>query len=343
MLCVRGRPKTARHAMNHAPPELDDAVRRLRSGGLVAFPTETVYGLGALALDAAAVSRVFAAKGRPPSNPLIVHVLDESMARRVVASWTMSARALASAFWPGPLTLVLPASADVPLSVTSGGPGVAVRSPDHPVALALLRAVGEPLVGPSANRSGGVSPTLASHVREAFDPEEVLVLDGGACRVGVESTVLSLMDPAHPVILRPGLIGAAAIAEVLGVPVVEAGKASGAAGSPGRLGPHYRPSSPVVLVDSLASLDEALMSDGGGCVVLTPPGLTVEVEPPHGVISMPGEASAYAARLYAALREADAARPSRILVCRPPTSGQRDEETALWRAIHERLSRASVG
>ncbi|TVQ61588.1 MAG: threonylcarbamoyl-AMP synthase [Phycisphaerales bacterium] len=328
--------------MNHPQPELDDAVRRLRSGRLVAFPTETVYGLGALALNGEAVARVFAAKGRPASNPLIVHVLDEAMARRVTGAWPMAARRLASAFWPGPLTLVLPAGAGVPSAVTAGGPGVAVRSPDHPLALALFRAVGEPLVGPSANRSGAVSPTLASHVREAFDPGEVLVLDGGACRVGLESTVLSLMDPARPVILRPGMIGAAAIAEVLGIAVGEGEGTDGHAGSPGRLGPHYRPSAPVHLVETLSALDEAMVSSTGACVVLTPPGLPVAVEPPHEAIVMPSDASAYAARLYAALREADAAQPTWILVCRPPASGQRPEETAIWQAVHERLTRAST-
>lgn len=321
-----------------------EAVRHLRAGGLVAFPTETVYGLGARALDAEGVARVFAAKGRPSSNPLIVHVADEAMASAVTSVWPESAARLARAFWPGPLTIVLAASSVVPPIVTAGGPGVAVRCPDHPVALALLRAVGEPLVGPSANRSGSVSPTTPAHVRASFPDEQgVRVLDGGACRVGVESTVLSLLDPDDPVVLRPGAIGARAIASVLGRAVREAGAHAGAGGSPGRVGPHYQPGAPLRLVRTLADLERELASARGACVVLSPPGVGVAVEPMHMSIPMPAGAGAYGARLYAALREADAEGPSCILVCEPPTEGEDDTSTALWRAIAERLGRAAGG
>ena len=332
-----------------APPDPGDirrAAARLASGGVVAFPTETVYGLGADAMDADAVARVFALKARPAGNPLIAHVLDEAMARAVVAAWPEDASRLARAFWPGPLTLVLPKAEGVPRAVTAGGDRVAVRCPDHPVALALLEAFGGPIVGPSANVSGAVSPTRAAHVRGVWDESDVLVLDGGPCRAGIESTVLALSEPDRPPrILRPGVIGAEAIERVLGRELEATPPAeTSAQGSPGRAGSHYCPRAPLVLVDALDELDRQL--DTGPCVVLGPPGAPINVAPPHRSIPMPAGAAGYAAELYAALREADtiadASTEARIVAVRPPDHGATLEDTAIWAAVRERLERASA-
>ncbi len=194
---------------------IEEAARRLRAGELVAFPTETVYGLGANALDADAVRRIFTAKGRPSYNPIIVHVADVNGARRVVSEWPESAARLAQRFWPGPLTLVLPRRPEVPDAVTAGLDTVAVRVPAHPVALALLRAAGIPIAAPSANPSTRVSPTTARHVAESLGDRVAMIIDGGPTSVGIESTVL---DVSHdrPVLLRPGMISQADLAEVVG-------------------------------------------------------------------------------------------------------------------------------
>ncbi len=234
--------------------QISRAAARLRAGGVVAFPTETVYGLGADALREEAVARVFALKGRPPTNPLIVHVLDEAMARSVCSRWPAGAARLARAHWPGPLTIVVPRAEHVPRVVTSGGETVAVRCPDHPVALALLEAFGGALVGPSANRSGMVSPTTADHVRESFGEDDALTLDGGACRVGIESTVVSLAG-ARPVVLRPGAISPEMLALALGEDVVAGALREPGAradpgaplASPGMLPSHYAPRAPALL------------------------------------------------------------------------------------------------
>ncbi|MFG0285782.1 MAG: L-threonylcarbamoyladenylate synthase [Phycisphaerales bacterium JB039] len=303
------------------------AVAQLRAGRLVAFPTETVYGLGADALRPEAVEGVFSAKGRPAGNPLIVHVDGAAMAERV-ADWTEAARRLAARFWPGPLTLVLPATAIVPAQVIAGGDTVAVRAPDHPVALELIGAFGGPLVAPSANRSGAVSPTTAAHVEAAFP--EILVLDGGPCRAGLESTVLDLTGP--PAILRPGPIGPAAIAAELGVTVAVGAGAAGVARSPGLLGRHYAPARPVRLL-------------GAGEVAAPPAGvawLALDRPPGAGVIAMPPDGAAYAARLYAALREADASGAGEIWIDLPGPDRLGGPEGDLWAAIVDRLTRAAA-
>lgn len=302
------------------------AAARLRAGGLVAFPTETVYGLGADAMNPAAVRAVFALKGRPSNNPLIVHVADEAMARRVAREWPEDAGKLAAAFWPGPLTIVVPKAAGVPDEVSAGGPTVAVRCPAHEVTLALLREFGGPLVGPSANPSGFISPTTAAHVREAFTEAQVLVLDGGPCRGGIESTVVSL-SPSPARVLRPGLVSAAQIAAVLGREVGEGGGAhgGGALPSPGMLDVHYAPRTRAVMMDAAQ-----IAGVKGRAVVLA----ISAVEAPHRVIRMPADAAGYAARLYAALREADALGPDLIVVERPPLDGP------IWRAVADRLGRA---
>jgi len=327
--------------MNAGPEEIAAAVARLRAGGVVAFPTETVYGLGALALDAAAVARVFALKGRPSHNPLIVHVSDEAMARRVVSSWGREAGLLAGAFWPGPLTLVLPRAASVPDRVTAGSPNVAVRSPDHPITLALLVALDQPLVGPSANPSGRVSPTAAAHVRAAFSTEQVYLLDGGECSRGIESTVLTLAEPA-PRILRPGVIGALEIARVIGrevvspAPLRESPDAGAPVDSPGQLPSHYAPAAAAVLFER-HELGTVLRTESRRVVVLSHEPL--DIAPPHALEPMPAEPRAYAASLYAALRRADAREPDLIAVLRPEPVGP---DAHIWEAVLDRLRRATA-
>src|SRR5437763_8542920 len=218
----------------------------LRSGGLVAFPTETVYGLGANALDADAVGRIFAAKGRPAANPIIVHVADAAGVGAVVADWPDAAARLAERFWPGPLTLVLPKRDAVPDVVTAGGPTVAVRVPAHPVAHALLRAAGVPVAAPSANRSSELSPTTAGHVLHGLGGRIDLILDAGPCPGGIESTVLDVTnDP--PRLLRPGLVTPAQIEAVIG-PIQRFGEPAGSVlRSPGLLAKHYAPRAPLEL------------------------------------------------------------------------------------------------
>ncbi len=324
--------------MHASPEDIARAIVELRAGRLVAFPTETVYGLGADALRADAVEAVFRAKGRPATNPLIVHVSDEAMARRVCAVWPAEASSLAQAFWPGPLTLVLPKRPEVPDIVTAGGKTVAVRCPSHPLTLALLETLGSPLVGPSANRSGHVSPTCAAHVRDSFTEPEVFVLDGGPCVGGIESTVLDLTtDP--PRILRPGIVTREEVETVLGRAIMVGAAPAGAdepVRSPGQMRSHYAPLAPVVLV-SAGELDASLGAWPQGAVVLGREGR--EVRPPHRFIAMPGAAREYAARLYAALREADAAGPAAIVVVRP-WPGERAE--GVWAAIADRLERAAA-
>ncbi|MFG0241367.1 MAG: L-threonylcarbamoyladenylate synthase [Phycisphaerales bacterium JB054] len=327
--------------MQAGPEDIALAVERLRAKRLVAFPTETVYGLGAPALDAEAVAGVFRVKGRPSNNPLIVHVVDEAMARRVCADWPAHAATLAADFWPGPLTLVVPRSADVPDVVTAGGPTVAVRSPRHPLTLALLEALGEPLVGPSANRSGGVSPTCADHVRESFSEDEVFVLDGGPCVGGIESTVVDVSGERVRV-LRPGLISAEQIAASIGESVESGGHGGhggheGPARSPGQVGPHYAPRAPARLIEE-AELAGALagLEPGTSAAVLTR--RVDHVTAPHHAIAMPPEGERYAARLYAALREADATRPAVVLIVKPWPGGP---ISGVWSAIADRLGRAT--
>lgn len=237
----------------HPEPEvLEAAAKVIREGGVVAFPTETVYGLGADATSAEAVGRIFEAKGRPSDNPLIVHVADREQLDQVVSLVPPVAERLIERFWPGPLTLVLPKVASVPHAVTGGLETVGVRMPDHPVALALIRAAGLPVAAPSANRSGRPSPTAAEHVLEDLGGRIPLVIDGGETGVGLESTVIDLtIDP--PVILRPGGITLEEIAEAIGAVEVAASVDGAEAGeaprSPGMKYVHYAPKARVILVD----------------------------------------------------------------------------------------------
>lgn len=298
------------------PEAIAEAVRRLRDGRPVAFPTETVYGLGAIATDESAVARVFQTKGRPADNPLIVHVADADMARSCVSDWPDHAQTLAEAFWPGPLSLVLPRAPTIPDIVTGGGDTVAVRCPKHPDALALLHALGEPLVGPSANPSGTVSPTTAAHVRSHWPESEVFVIDGGPCPVGLESTVLALLTSGAPTVLRPGAITTDQIASVLGTEVRAAAgdePADAPAPSPGTRHPHYQPAAPVVIDPTDALAGEA-------------------------TLDLPADPAAAASMLYAALRAADAASPTRIAVRLDPG---RDRTDPRWVAVLDRLNRAA--
>lgn len=323
------------------PEDFAAAVHALRRGEPVAFPTETVYGLGADALSEPAVARVFELKGRPANNPLIVHVATADAARELSTSWDSRAQALARAFWPGPLSIIVPRSRLIPAIVTAGSPNVALRCPDHPAALALLSAFAGPLIGPSANRSGGVSPTTSAHVREAFP--HLLILEGGPCARGIESTVVTLAG-TRPRVLRPGVISAAQLAEVLGAPVdtpdvAPAVPSSGVTSaeplpSPGLLASHYAPAAPVLLRSAAE-----IRSDSARMRVVAIHHTPLDLPASTRSIRMPASATGYAARLYAALREADAARPSAILIERPAPA---PPDTHIWLAILDRLERAAA-
>src|SRR5580704_6649008 len=229
------------------PGEIKHAAKLLRAGRLVAFPTETVYGLGANALDPEAVARIFEAKGRPHTSPIIVHVSNREMASMVVAEWPARAQRLAQEFWPGPITLVLKKQADVPHLVTAGLNTVGVRMPAHPVALALIAEAQVPVAAPSANRFTELSPTTADHVRQSLGDRVDYILDGGACTVGIESTVLSLVAEG-PVLLRPGGISRQQIEAIIGPVTLQAEAPQHAHPSPGMHPRHYSPRTPLLLI-----------------------------------------------------------------------------------------------
>jgi L-threonylcarbamoyladenylate synthase len=311
------------------PAELARAAALLRAGELVAFPTETVYGLGADAGNGRAVAGIFAAKGRPHFNPLICHYPDAATAFADVVA-DARARALAARFWPGPLTLVLPRRPDcrVDLLTGAGLETLAVRVPDHPLALALLRQGGVPVAAPSANRSGGVSPTTAAHVLEGLSGRIAAVLDGGPCGVGVESTVLDLSGAA-PLLLRPGGVTLEAIEAVLG-PVARVLPAAGATPrSPGQLLSHYAPVLPVRLGATSVAADEALLAFGPPL-----PGAAIAWN-----LSETGDLAEAAARLFAGLRwlDAEGARRGCRGIAAMPVP-----ETGLGLAINDRLARAAA-
>jgi L-threonylcarbamoyladenylate synthase len=303
--------------------EIGDAARALRSGKLVAFPTETVYGLGGDATSDRAVAAIFAAKGRPSFNPLIVHVANISGAAQF-AELSAKAQVVARAFWPGPLTLVLPRRRDCRISLlaTAGLDSVAIRVPAHKIAQTLLMMAGLPLAAPSANPSGRLSPTSADHVLGDLGGKVEFVIDGGPCEVGVESTVLSLLDD-RPRILRPGAVTAEALSEVLKEPVpVEIG-AENAPRSPGRLVSHYAPSLPVRLNAGSAEPGEALLGFGPST-----PKDALNLSPT-------GDLQEAAANLFAMLRRLDDPKHRAIAVMAVP-------ETGLGIAINDRLRRAAA-
>ena len=310
---------------------LDEALAALRRGEAIGLPTETVYGLAADASNPAAVRRIFALKGRPADHPLIVHVAGpealDDWAREVPAA----ARALAAAFWPGPLTLILRKQAHVPPEVTGGQDTVGLRCPDHPVALALLRGFGGGLAAPSANRFGRISPTAAAHVREEFGEAVPVVLDGGDCTVGIESTIVDLSG-ATPRILRPGMLGRERIEAVIGT-VADGGGADSPRAS-GTLEAHYAPRTPLLVLAREALEAEAAEQQALGKQVqllalgTLPAGLPGLVLPP--------DAAGYAHGLYASLRALDGRGANLLLVERPPEDGD-------WRAVHDRLRRSAAG
>ncbi len=311
-------PATLRLSAN--PEGIDRAVTLLRTGGLVAFPTETVYGLGGDARSDLAVARIFEAKGRPRFNPLIAHVADLEMAE-TLALFDGRARAVAAAFWPGPLTLVLPLRPEAGLSplVTAELPTVAIRLPAHPVARALLRAFGGPLAAPSANPSGKISPTRADHVLAGLDGLIEAVVDGGACAVGVESTILGLDGP--PSLLRPGGVPVEALEGLLG-PLASGGNAA-KPNAPGQLLSHYAPGAAVRLNAEAARSGEVRLGFGPGAADLN--------------LSPTGDLVQAAANLFHLLRQADAlAGPQGTIAIAPiPDRG-------LGRAINDRLRRAAA-
>jgi L-threonylcarbamoyladenylate synthase len=336
--------------------EIDRAAQLLRDGRLVAFPTETVYGLGANALDAEAVARIYAVKRRPPTSPLIVHVASIEMAQYLVANWPEPADRLARRFWPGPLTLVLTkvhvgtdalvrlagrssaaSSSTIPDIVTAGLPTVGLRMPAHPIALALIRAAGIPLAAPSANRFTELSPTTAEHVHRSLGSDVDFILDGGPCQIGIESTVLSLADSVNdpqrtktkPVLLRPGAISRTELEAILG-PLASAPEVPAEAHlSPGLHPRHYSPRTPLSLVTG-GKLPDQCQGQGFYLQHCHPPSRTNLV-----IHQMPQSAGDYAAALYEALHQADTGNYNWIAVDTPPTTPE-------WEAIHDRLKRAAT-
>lgn len=307
------------------PAEIARAAHLLRGGRLVAFPTETVYGLGANALDAKAVARIFAVKGRPQTSPVIVHVATLEMAQSLAATWPEAAAQAARLFWPGPLTLVVAKRRIVPDIVTAGLATVGLRMPAHPVALALIRAARVPLAAPSANRFSQLSPTTAEHVRQSLGNDVDLILDGGPCSVGIESTVLSLAG-TQPVLLRPGGISRQELESLVG-PIASAPEVSaGAHPAPGMHIRHYSPRIPLLLVSG-----GKLPEQGRGIYLQHTRSAT---RPGVETVRMPAEATAYAAALYLALHQADDANFDWIAVDLPPLTPE-------WEAVLDRLRRAS--
>ena len=307
--------------------QIDRAVSILRDGRLVAFATETVYGLGADATRTDAVERIYHAKGRPGTNPLIVHIADAQSARRYARVWPDAAEKLAQAFWPGPLTLVLPKSSAIVDAATAGLDSVGLRAPNHPVALELLRRFDRAIAAPSANRSNRVSPTTAEHVRRELGDAVDLILDGGRCDVGIESTVLSLVN--EPTILRPGGVSQQQIESVIGIVKVlsKTVATTEAAESPGQHAVHYSPVTPTYRFQNQDSKFQISDRD----VIL---GLGIQQLGHGNLIAMPSEATEYARKLYAALHEADAGGFDRILIELPP------HEPA-WEAVRDRIFRAA--
>ena len=324
-----------------SPAAIAAAARLLREGGVVAIPTETVYGLGAVAMNPAAVRRVFAIKGRPANHPLIVHLHSAEAMSDWAREIPESAWRLAERFWPGPLTLVLPRRSQVPDEVTGGQDSVALRVPAQPVARELIAAAGA-LAAPSANRFGRVSPTTAAHVLAELGDDVDMILDAGPCRVGLESTILSLIGD-EPALLRPGGVSVAALEAVLGRTVAPAPQDLRA---PGRLASHYAPATRLELV-ATDRLRERLAVTGAGAgsgadaagphigVVAHSPGAVAAAEAAGAaVIAMPANAAEYGRLLYATLRRIDADGHELILVEAPPAAPE-------WLAVRDRLTRAA--
>jgi len=328
----------------HTPVVFQAAVKRaaelLRAGEVVALPTETVYGLAANAFDAGAVARIYEVKGRPAHNPIIVHVASMDLARRCAAKWPALADQLAAAYWPGPLTLVLPRSQEIPDLVTAGGATVGVRWPSHPFIQAVIRECGFPLAAPSANLSNRVSPTNAGHVRRQLGGKLRLIVDGGPCQVGIESTVLDL-TASPPRVLRPGMIHEQTLRAVLGE---VSGAGSGVSGeeplrSPGLLRRHYAPRARLLVLSwrdgaDLKSQISKLKFEMSRSHVIA----HSRIPSPENlgrVSVIPREPAAFARAIYAELHQCDEAGAELIVVEAPP-------ETPEWSAIADRLRRAAA-
>jgi L-threonylcarbamoyladenylate synthase len=297
--------------------EILGAAKAIREGHLVAFPTETVYGLGANALDASAVEKIFEAKGRPKTSPLIVHVASIKAARELSSAWPAAAEALAQRFWPGPLTLIVPKAPGIPSIVTAGLDSVGLRIPAHPLALELLSAAEVPIAAPSANRFSELSPTTAAHVRQSFG-FEFPILDGGPCQVGIESTVLHV---ERLQILRPGMVTREQIEDVVG-PVGVSSESDGPHLSPGLHARHYQPRTRVMLTSS--------PPNGRGAYLWR----TIE----HAAalsLHMPEKVANYAAVLYSTLHDLDAEHYDWIAIEPPP-------ESPAWDGVRDRLTRATA-
>ncbi|MBK9626098.1 MAG: threonylcarbamoyl-AMP synthase [Rhodocyclaceae bacterium] len=317
--------------------EIARAVALLKVGELVVFPTETVYGLGADARNVAAVEKIFSAKGRPADHPVIVHLPDVSHLDHWAINIPPAAYRLAAVFWPGPLTLILQRHSDVPAAVSGGQASIGLRVPNHPVALALLRAFNDGIAAPSANRFGRISPTTAQHVRDELGDAVQLILDGGACEVGIESTIVDLTSE-RPQILRPGMVSAEDIASVLGERVdaitVADKKSPRVSGS---LEAHYAPRTPLQLCSVTAIAEQMCLAKSSDERIAV---LAIDGESPQldNVIwrTAAADACTFAHDLYSNLRQLDASNCARIVVQQVPT----DEA---WRAIADRLQRAAVG
>lgn len=325
--------------MSPTATEFDQAIAAIEGGELVGLPTETVYGLGADARNPAAVAKIFAAKGRPADHPLIVHVAGVDALKHWARDIPPAALKLAEAFWPGPLTLILNKLPSVPAAVTGGQDTVGLRVPAHPVALELLKQLdarqpGAGIAAPSANRFGRISPTTAQHVREELGEAVAVVLDGGPCQVGIESTIVDL-SRGSPVVLRPGQLSPAQLAAVLGVPVpVETSQ--GAPRVSGSLASHYAPQTRTYLLaaDALLNYLNVVRHRGGRCGVISH-SLPKMAAQPHVWEMLPAEAEGYARAIYATLRALDAMQLDAIVVECPPGGAE-------WAAITDRLRRAAA-
>jgi L-threonylcarbamoyladenylate synthase len=325
------------HPVSPEQGPINRAAAVLRAGGLVAFPTETVYGLGADAICAPAIARLFAAKGRPPNNPLIVHLARAQQAVEVTTDWPKIAARLAERFWPGPLTLVLPRGSGIPDAVTAGGPTVAVRVPAHPVALALLEASGLPIAAPSANPSGYLSPTCAEHVLRGLEGRIDLLLDAGSVPGGLESTVLDL-TVKPPRLLRPGLVTPLEIEAVIGPISLPSALVppEGSLPSPGLLKRHYSPRTPLDCVEQGGRARVEELSRAGGKVGwLALPPVRESTGDNVTTVVMPPEPREYAARLYAVLHDLDSRGFNILVVDLPPNLPE-------WLAVRDRLRRAAA-
>ena len=330
------------------PAAIAEAAERIRAGDLVGFPTETVYGLGADASNDAAVALIFAAKGRPSDHPLIVHVASAAQVADYASEVPAFAARLIKAFWPGPLTLILPRRAGVAAAAAGGQNSIGLRCPAHPVALALLQACGTGLAGPSANRFGRVSPTTAQHVQEELG-EDLLVLDGGPCMVGIESTIVDCTR-GQPVLLRPGVLTRAQLEAACGQPVldkdtpVKTSVKTQAPRASGTLESHYAPNARVRLMDAMAlqaALNALDANNATGAAPASPGPVAVYARSPLRLNAptlhrqMPDDAAAAAQQLFAVLRELDALGVSQIWVQTPPDAPE-------WDGVRDRLTRAAA-